>query len=128
MEKIKAGADFIVTQFFYDADVFLAYVQRCRDAGITCPIIPGLMPIHVRACVRVGVWTLWTGPVGGVRWMDRGSRNQTKPNQTYRTFERMTAFCKTRVPQEMWDELLPIKDDDEAVKNWGIEYMTKLCR
>ena len=40
----------------------------------------------------------------------------------------MTAFCKTRVPQEMWDELLPIKEDDEAVKNWGIHYMTKLCR
>jgi methylenetetrahydrofolate reductase (NADPH) len=47
-EKIDAGADFIVTQFFYDVDVYLAYVKRCRDAGITCPIIPGLMPIHVR--------------------------------------------------------------------------------
>ena len=40
----------------------------------------------------------------------------------------MTSFCKTKVPQEMWDELLPIKDDDEAVKNWGIVYMTNLCR
>lgn len=40
----------------------------------------------------------------------------------------MTSFCKTKVPQEMWDELRPIKDDDEAVKNWGIVYMTKLCR
>ena len=46
-EKIDAGADFIVTQFFYDVDVYLAYVTRCRAAGITCPIIPGLMPIHV---------------------------------------------------------------------------------
>lgn len=53
-EKIAAGADFILTQFFYDVDVYLAYVQRCRDAGITCPIIPGLMPIHVRACVLCG--------------------------------------------------------------------------
>jgi 5,10-methylenetetrahydrofolate reductase len=52
-EKIDAGADFIVTQFFYDIDVYLAYVKRCRDAGITCPIIPGLMPIHVRACLPV---------------------------------------------------------------------------
>jgi hypothetical protein len=40
----------------------------------------------------------------------------------------MTSFCKTTVPQEVWDELRPIKDDDEAVKNWGILYMTKLCR
>lgn len=58
----------------------------------------------------------------------RSSSFPTLRHQTYRTFERMTTFCKTRVPQEMWDQLLPIKDDDEAVKNWGIDYMTKLCR
>lgn len=52
-EKIDAGADFIVTQFFYDADVFLSYVTRCRAAGINCPIIPGLMPIHVCAVLTV---------------------------------------------------------------------------
>eukprot|EP01036_Dinobryon_divergens_P053852 gene53852-71964_t len=39
-EKIDAGADFILTQFFYDINVFLNFVQRCRDTGITCPIIP----------------------------------------------------------------------------------------
>ena len=42
-EKIDAGADFILTQFFYDTNVFLNFVQRCRDAGITCPIIPGIL-------------------------------------------------------------------------------------
>ena len=45
-EKLDAGAEFIITQFFYDVNVFLAYVRRCRKAGIHCPIIPGIMPIQ----------------------------------------------------------------------------------
>ena len=44
--KIESGADFIVTQFFYDVNKFLEYVKRCREYGITCPIIPGIMPIQ----------------------------------------------------------------------------------
>lgn len=45
-EKLDAGAEFIITQFFYDVNVFLAYVRRCRKARIDCPIIPGIMPIQ----------------------------------------------------------------------------------
>lgn len=45
-EKIDAGADFIITQFFYDVDIFLDFVARCRVAGIDCPILPGIMPIQ----------------------------------------------------------------------------------
>lgn len=45
-EKVDAGADFIITQFFYDTDIFLNYVARCRKAGIGCPILPGIMPIQ----------------------------------------------------------------------------------
>ena len=45
-DKLDAGADFIITQFFYDVDIFLEYVRRCRKIGITCPIIPGIMPIQ----------------------------------------------------------------------------------
>jgi len=44
-EKVDAGADFILTQFFYDTSVFIDYVKRCREFGITCPIVPGIMPI-----------------------------------------------------------------------------------
>lgn len=44
--KIDAGADFILTQFFYDVQSFLDYVKRCRAYGITCPILPGIMPIQ----------------------------------------------------------------------------------
>eukprot|EP00667_Euglena_gracilis_P004419 EG_transcript_4439 len=45
-EKIDAGASLVITQLFYNVDVFLKFVQDCRDLGILCPIIPGLMPIH----------------------------------------------------------------------------------
>lgn len=48
--------------------------------------------------------------------------------QSYMSFKRMTGFCKTLVPRSVWDDLAPIKDDDEAVKNFGINYATKICR
>lgn len=48
-EKIDAGADIVITQFFYDTDIFLDFVRRCRATGITCPIIPGIMPIQSHA-------------------------------------------------------------------------------
>ncbi|KAG9323908.1 hypothetical protein KVV02_006274 [Mortierella alpina] len=45
-EKIEAGADFVLTQLFYDVDGFLAWEKQCRAQGIECPIIPGIMPIQ----------------------------------------------------------------------------------
>ncbi|CAM9290367.1 unnamed protein product [Scytosiphon promiscuus] len=45
-EKVDAGADFVITQFFYDTDAFVSFVRRCREVGITCPIIPGIMAIQ----------------------------------------------------------------------------------
>lgn len=45
-EKIDAGADMVITQLFYDTQVFIEYVKKCRKAGITVPIIPGIMPIQ----------------------------------------------------------------------------------
>jgi methylenetetrahydrofolate reductase (NADPH) len=44
-EKVDAGADYIVTQFFYDVDKYFEYVKDCRKIGITCPIVPGILPI-----------------------------------------------------------------------------------
>lgn len=85
-QKIDAGADFIVTQLFYDCDIFLKFVQDCKSIGINVPILPGIMPI-----------------------------------MTYGGFTRMTGFCKTKVPQAIKDTLESIKDNDEAVKNYGEE-------
>ncbi|CAD6579082.1 MAG: hypothetical protein TREMPRED_002349, partial [Tremellales sp. Tagirdzhanova-0007] len=45
-EKVDAGADFIFTQMFYDTDILFNWVRRVRAAGITVPIVPGIMPIQ----------------------------------------------------------------------------------
>ena len=52
-EKVDAGADYIVTQFFFDNKCFFDFQQKCRDIGITVPIIPGLKPIYRKAQMKV---------------------------------------------------------------------------
>jgi len=47
-EKIKNGADYIITQMFFDNKKFFDFVDKCRVAGITIPIIPGLKPISTK--------------------------------------------------------------------------------
>ena len=92
-KKVDAGADLIVTQLFYDTDVFLKFVHDCRQIGITCPIVPGIMPIN-----------------------------------NYKGFIRMTGFCKTKIPAEVTAALEPIKDNEEAVKSYGIHLGTEMCK
>jgi methylenetetrahydrofolate reductase (NADPH) len=45
VQKVKAGAEFAITQMFYDADQFLRMRDRIAAAGCEIPIMPGLMPI-----------------------------------------------------------------------------------
>lgn len=47
-EKVDCGADFIITQLFFQADTFIKFESDCRAIGIKCPIIPGILPIQVR--------------------------------------------------------------------------------
>ncbi|KAK4804005.1 hypothetical protein SAY86_003822 [Trapa natans] len=91
--KVDAGADLIVTQLFYDTDIFLKFVNDCRQIGITCPVVPGIMPIN-----------------------------------NYKGFLRMTGFCKTKIPREIMAALEPIKDNEEAVRNYGIHLGTEMCK
>lgn len=91
--KVDAGADLIVSQLFYDTDVFLKFVNDCRQIGIACPIIAGIMPIY-----------------------------------SSRSFVRRTSLCKTKIPDEITSALEPVKDNDEAVKAYGIHLGTEMCR
>ncbi|KAG8369333.1 hypothetical protein BUALT_Bualt14G0000500 [Buddleja alternifolia] len=92
-KKVDAGGELIVTQLFYDTDIFLKFVNDCRQIGITCPIVPGIMPIN-----------------------------------NYKGFLRMTGFCKTKIPPEIMAALEPIKDNEEAVKAYGIHLGTEMCK
>ena len=42
---MDAGCDYLTTQMFFDNDLFYSFLAKCYSAGITVPIIPGIMPI-----------------------------------------------------------------------------------
>ena len=47
-KKVDAGVDFLTTQMFFDNNIFYNFLYRAREAGILCPILPGIMPITAR--------------------------------------------------------------------------------
>jgi methylenetetrahydrofolate reductase (NADPH) len=57
--KVESGADFLITQLFFDNRFYFDLVARARGAGITVPIVPGLMPVPSRR--SLGVMTAMSG-------------------------------------------------------------------
>merc|ERR1719191_1948100 len=92
-EKIDAGGELIVTQLFYDNNEFESFKRKCLNAGITVPILPGMMPI-----------------------------------QSFGGFNRMTSLCKTKVPPEIHARLEPVKENEEGVKDVGVQLCIEQCK
>lgn len=70
-EKVDAGGTFIVTQMFYDVDIFLDWVKKVRAKGIDVPIVPGIMPINTYAAfMRRATWTKCHVPPDWLKALD----------------------------------------------------------
>lgn len=93
VEKVQAGADFCVTQLFFDTALYAKFVKDARFRGVNVPIVPGLMPI-----------------------------------QLYKVFDRTTKYLGTKVPESVLRAIEPIKDDDAAVRQYGIDLAEKMSR
>lgn len=50
--KVACGADFVITQLFFDNDVYFDFVDRARRQGVTVPIIPGILPVQNLAALK----------------------------------------------------------------------------
>jgi len=91
--KIEAGADFVITQLFFEAETFIKFVKDCRNMGITVPILPGVMPI-----------------------------------QSYDSLKQIAKLSKLTVPASICEKLTPIKDNDEAIRKYGIDQCVNMCK
>ncbi|CAF3418989.1 unnamed protein product [Rotaria socialis] len=91
-EKIDCGADFIITQLFFQAETFIKFESDCRSIGIKCPIIPGILPI-----------------------------------QGYASLRNIVRLAKLDIPKEILACIEPIKDNDEAIRNFGVQACLDLC-
>ena len=51
-EKVEAGCDFVTTQMFFDNNILYNYLYRIREAGVTVPVIAGIMPVTSAAQIK----------------------------------------------------------------------------
>jgi len=97
--KVDAGADFIVTQLFFDNRFYFDFVERARGMGITIPIIPGIMPIlNVKQTQR---YTKMCGSTIPDTLMKRLESSQDEPETVRKIgIEHATLQCERLLQEE----------------------------
>jgi methylenetetrahydrofolate reductase (NADPH) len=91
--KAKAGATSALTQYFYNADAYVHFVESCRRLGLTLPIVPGIMPItNVERLARFSQ----TAGVEIPRWLRRRLEALASDPQSVRAFgiDVVTRLCE----------------------------------
>jgi len=74
--KVDTGADFITTQLFFDNSIYYRFVEKCRAAGITVPIVPGIMPVlSLKQIKRIATLSGATLPGALTRRLEVASEN-----------------------------------------------------
>ncbi|CAM2148723.1 MULTISPECIES: methylenetetrahydrofolate reductase [NAD(P)H] [Paraburkholderia] len=92
-QKVKAGADSAITQYFFNADAYFRFVDDARKLGVDVPIVPGIMPIT-----------------------------------NYSQLMRFSEMCGAEVPRWVAKRLESFGDDREAIRAFGLDVVTDLCR
>jgi methylenetetrahydrofolate reductase (NADPH) len=100
-EKVDAGADFITTQLFLHNHVYFEFVDRCRDAGITVPILPGLLPIlSLDQIKRMRTFCDFHVPTPLLRDLEAAQDNPAKSERIglYWTIEQISELVESGAP------------------------------
>lgn len=92
-QKVKAGADSAITQYFFNADAYFRFVEDACKLGVDVPIVPGIMPIT-----------------------------------NYSQLMRFSEMCGAEVPRWIAKRLESYGDDREAIRAFGLDVVTDLCR
>ena len=94
--KVEAGANSAITQYFYNADAYFRFVDEARRAGVTLPIVPGIMPI-----VKFSQLARFSDACGAEipRWMRRTLESYGDDSAAVQAFglDVVTQLCETLV-------------------------------
>jgi len=93
VQKVKAGANSAITQYFFNADAYFRFVADARKLGVDVPIVPGIMPIT-----------------------------------NYSQLMRFSEMCGAEVPRWVAKRLESFGDDRDAIREFGLDVVTDLCR
>lgn len=92
-QKVQAGANSAITQYFFNADAYFRFVDDVHRLGVTVPVIPGIMPITNYAHLR-----------------------------------HFSDMCGAEIPRWIAKQLESFGDDRAAIRAFGLDVATDLCR